>query len=107
MQTQKNSKWITIIICLIGLMVIPLDSPFLFSVNNRAFAQESAFDQEAVHSAHASPSRAPQYISVRMDKAHEILIAGETGRMEIEAHLAHPEDSGMQKFSWNGAALTP
>ncbi len=88
-------------------MVIPLGSPFSFSVNNEACAQESAIDQEPVHSAHASPSRAPQYISVRLDKAHEILIAGETGRMEIEAHLGHPEDSGMQPFSWNGTALTP
>ncbi|MFO7599436.1 MAG: SLC13 family permease [Candidatus Desulfacyla sp.] len=51
-------------------------------------------------------ARAPRYISLQM-KPSETLIAGETGRFELEARLKGPEGTPKETITWNRQAPVP
>ena len=53
------------------------------------------------------PSREPRYISVRMKKPLQTLIAGETGSFEIEAYLNEPKSVHGSSLAWNRNAAGP
>ena len=52
-------------------------------------------------------SRAPRYIVVRMKQPLQTLIAGESGRFELEARLKLPENASEKKVQWDRDATVP
>lgn len=53
------------------------------------------------------PSRAPDYISVRMKRPLKTLIARETGSFELEARLNDPKSADGSRLAWNPNAAGP
>jgi di/tricarboxylate transporter len=54
-----------------------------------------------------SPSRAPRYISLRLKKPLDTLIAGEIGSFDLEASLIEPAADTDQQAFWDHDAATP
>lgn len=53
------------------------------------------------------PSRRPRYVSIRMKKPLETLVAGESGRFELEARLNAPQDGAETPPRWDRNAAAP
>ncbi len=53
------------------------------------------------------PSRAPGYISVRIKTPLKALVAGESGRFQVEARITEPQDASSGSPSWNRKAKSP
>ncbi len=90
---MRTSKWILFIVCLAVPAVIVFNKFMPNHKLQKAHALPPPFVQQLDTSGSAPPSRAPRYISVRMKKPLETLIAGETGSFELEARLKEPESS--------------
>lgn len=48
-----------------------------------------------------SRSRQPRYVSIQMKSAFQSLVAGETGRFELEARLNDPGNTDGEPLAWN------
>jgi di/tricarboxylate transporter len=95
-----TKKWIIIVVVLAAMTAIPgvLDSTSSAQVlvtKNETSVPES---EPAVH---ISSSRQPRYVSVRMKSAFRTLVAGETGKFEIEAILNQPKNTEFGPLAWN------
>ncbi len=64
-------------------------------------------DGPPAHSSIASSPKAPAYVDLRTKKSLTPLVAGETGRLDIEARLKTPPDADGAPYRWNREAATP
>jgi di/tricarboxylate transporter len=103
---MKTKKWIIFIVCLAGMA-------FLFertkSAGEAHFVPSMNVSRmsEFKTSVDGMPSREPRYISVRMKKPLQTLVAGETGSFEIEAYLKEPKGVHGSPLEWNRNAAAP
>lgn len=104
---MRISKWILLVSCLAVPAVI-LFTPFILSQKSQeAHALSPPLVQQTVSFGKAPPSRSPRYISVRMKKSLETLIAGETGSFELEARLKGSESFSDKPPQWDRNAAAP
>ena len=104
---MRTSKWILFIVCLAVPAVIVFNKFMPNHKLQKAHALPPPFVQQLDTSGSAPPSRAPRYISVRMKKPIETLIAGETGSFELEVRLKEPERSSEKPPLWDRKATAP
>ena len=79
-------KWIVLLGCLATLAAL---SGTLDSSSRAQVVQTKTVSSvpESEKTGRVSPSRQPRYVSVRLESAFRTLIAGETGKIELEARL--------------------
>ncbi|MEJ2038000.1 MAG: SLC13 family permease, partial [Desulfosarcinaceae bacterium] len=104
---MRMIKWIVIV------SGLTLAAFFIFS---HSFSKRGALDAQALETpanaaaemtGAARSSRAPHYISVRMKKPLETLVAGETGSFELEAYLKTSPGSQENAVQWDHKAEAP
>ncbi len=94
-------------VCLAAAAVF-IFNPFFSSLKiEEAHALPSRFVPQPVAISANSPSRSPRYITVRMEKPLETLVAGETGTFKLEARLKHPANASEKGVEWNREAAFP
>ena len=74
---------------------------FLYGNAQQAHAQPAPNAQQAPVVGSAPHARSPHFISVRMKKPLETLIAGETGSFELEARLQATAGYPEKPAKWN------
>jgi di/tricarboxylate transporter len=101
------SKWILFAVCL-AIAVGIVSNQWAPNRNMQAAqALPPQFVQHPGASVSPPPSRSPRYISVRMKKPLETMIAGETGSFELEARLNEPESASEKPLLWDRKSATP
>jgi len=103
---MRTKNRIIFAVCLCGMFFLlggtesAGEAPFGTSMN---MSQIPRLESGAV----VVPSREPRYISVRMKKPLQTLVAGETGSLEIEAYLNEPKSVHGSPLAWNRNAAGP
>jgi len=104
---MRNLKWILMVVLLIvsaGFIFIDF---IPYGNVQQAHAQPALNGQQVPAVGSAPLSRSPHFISVRMKKPLETLIAGETGNFELEARLQTPDGYQEKPAQWNRKAEAP
>jgi di/tricarboxylate transporter len=104
---MRTFKWALLALCL----AVPAGMVFKNVIQNHNMQEAQVLPPQFVHqpniSGSAPPSRSPHYISVRMKRPLETLIAGETGTFELEARLKEPESSSEKRPLWDRKTTAP
>ena len=88
---MKGTKWI---LWATGLAILSvLAGPYTGRWGGAAYAESSP--------------KAPDHVDLRIKKSRTPLVAGETGRLEIEARLKTPREADGTPYRWNREAATP
>ena len=92
-------KWIIIVACVAALAVIAgnLDSSGKAQVVQ---TNKNSLMPEPETAGRVSRSRQPEHVSVRLKSGFRTLIAGETGKIELEANLTSPGNTDSEGVAW-------
>lgn len=104
---MRTVKWILLVLFLAVAAVFIFEHFIPQSSIREAHALPSPIKPKPASAKSAPSSRAPRYVSVRMIKPIETLIAGETGSFELEASLQEADTGSGEIVHWDRNADAP